>query len=544
MYISALGEQYEGTFKQNQREGQGKLLTSTGDQYEGEFARHKMNGNGVMTYADGGVYKGEWEASQRCGNGHMVWAGNDEYEGKWEADRAHGDGLFTHPAGYERDGEWEAGQPVTVAQRAVVGAWNPPPTEILLEGAVLALTPIPAPEEGAEPPADVPAEPPLNTLTLSISVQGVEEVEGTCLAASTGLVDALPQSAPAFASTLDGGDMTEGGGGDMENAITCEGAEHTLDLSLPEGVARPITLLIVLSDPAAGGATIASAEVALPLSANGETMGTLTNLPLPKAGAAAETPPYATLTMGYAAKESPAEVVEAELIEPASEETLAGLFPEPCSAGSMLTPISGVLCRLVVVEPPPAAEEEPEPPPPPTKGKGKEPEPEPEPAGPQEELYPVAAESGRAIQVTLQLPTEVAEQRLAEAEAAAAEAQSQYETALAEFEAAQAAAAEAPDEAPAEPAPAPEPPAPLAPPTNEWDLGTVLTKHGRLLVRGLTVPMDVPTGPATLIVAEATPPLALFDLPHIEPISIPVSLLAEGAEAEPPPPPDPKGKKK
>ena len=152
--------------------------------------------------------------------------------------------------------------------------------------------------------------------------------------------------------------------------------------------------------------------------------------------------------------------------------------------------------------------------------------------------------------MTLVLPEEAVEARLEAHTQAVAEGQAAYEAELAAYEEAMAARAGA-EEANAEPPPEgaeppPEPPEPYArppEPKNEWVLGTLLSKHGRLLVRGLAVPPDVPTGPATLLARETTPPLALFDLPHVEEVRIPVTLLAEGDDAIPEPPPPTKGKK-
>ena len=113
------------------------------------------------------------------------------------------------------------------------------------------------------------------------------------------------------------------------------------------------------------------------------------------------------------------------------------------------------------------------------------------------------------------------------------------EAAAAEAAAADAAAAAAPAAAPA----AAEPPPPPPPPAVEWALGVARSVQGRLLVRGAVVPMDVPSGPASLVLEEVTPPLALFELPLLTPIELPVTLVAAPSDEEEPPPPPAKGKK-
>ena len=123
-------------------------------------------------------------------------------------------------------------------------------------------------------------------------------------------------------------DPHNGMGGALDPNSTCEGAD-TLFLSMGEGVPRPIRILCELCDPNDGGAAVASAEVALPLSSTGETKGTLEALPLGGAGAEPDDLPYACLTIAYGARENDHEVDEASRVEPTSEEALAGLPPRP-----------------------------------------------------------------------------------------------------------------------------------------------------------------------------------------------------------------------
>ena len=99
----------------------------------------------------------------------------------------------------------------------------------------------------------------------------------------------------------------------------------------------------------------------------------------------------------------------------------------------------------------------------------------------------------------------------------------------------------APPEPPAESAP----PEPLPTPPSEWLLGTVSTLDGRLLARGLLVPTDCPSGPATLHIVETTPPLSPWELPLMGEVQLPITLKPiPGTEPEPEPEPDKKGKKK
>ena len=45
------GNQYEGEYKDDKRNGHGVLTYPDGEQYEGEWKDDKMNGYGVYTYA-------------------------------------------------------------------------------------------------------------------------------------------------------------------------------------------------------------------------------------------------------------------------------------------------------------------------------------------------------------------------------------------------------------------------------------------------------------------------------------------------------------
>ena len=85
------------------------------------------------------------------------------------------------------------------------------------------------------------------------------------------------------------------------------------------------------------------------------------------------------------------------------------------------------------------------------------------------------------------------------------------------------------------------------PPESEWVLGQGFTSEGRLLIRHLQVPEDVPSSEASLVLRETTsqPALTTFELPLFAERVVPVRLLAKPAEGdveEAPPPPTKKGK--
>jgi len=326
-------------------------------------------------------------------------------------------------------------------------------------------------------------------------------------------------------------------------------------LSLPEGVTRPLRLGAELR---AGETLIGSAEMSLAEDGLISTVGfgavltgTMTDAPLTLPAEEphpdGEPPPaMALLTFGYAAADEPLKLDPTLLVsEVNTNESLAALLDVPMDACSLIPPLTALCLRQTEREPTEEevaayderlAEEAA------AKAKAKkgkdEPEPEPEPLGNITEHYVVINESGRRVEALLRLPADVAT-GLVEAAAAAAEA------ALAAYEAAEAAKV---DEAAA--AGVPTPPAEAAPvapppPTTEWVLGDAPSVSGRLLLRGLAVPQDVPTGPAELILRETTRQPSLFALPPMAEVLVPVNLVAmpdpEAEEPEPPPPPK-KGK--
>ncbi len=564
LFISSLGEKYEGQFERNLRQGRGQLTTATGDLYEGQFAAHHMSGQGTMSYADGSQYVGSWERSKRAGAGTMAWPNGDGYEGAWMADQVHGAGRFTGESGvgYVRDGEWHEGTPEALASALLLAPWVAPAGDLELTHVVVQRPQAPPPAaeaDAAEATAAAPPEPPPE-LTLVFTLL-LESAEG---------------SAPTVQATLTLLPPPDDAAAPLEYA-----AIAPLALPLPEGGVRPVRVRVVLSGGAEGGEASEgplSADLVLGEAASGATEGTVAAAPLlPSEGATPEGAGAArtVLSMSYAAADAMPPLDPTQLIaDTNAEESLGALLPEPLPAAAKLPAISALCLRVVEREPTEeevaahaaAAEEAAAAA---AKGKkGKEPEPEPEPLTSVREQFAVVEESGRRVGVTLVLPEEVAAERTSAAEAAAAEAAEAWQAAQQQLlEAAEAASAAAaaegsaeyqvpdappPEESPialegwgltlpvGEMPPAQEPPPPPPLPPNAWALGELLSASGRLLLRGLTVPEDVPTGPATLVLRETTRPPALFELPPLGEVVVPVELLAkpeDGAEEEPPPPP-------
>ena len=52
---------YEGSWKNDRREGQGSYTWPDGNKYVGEYTEGKQEGQGVVTWADGTRFEGAWK---------------------------------------------------------------------------------------------------------------------------------------------------------------------------------------------------------------------------------------------------------------------------------------------------------------------------------------------------------------------------------------------------------------------------------------------------------------------------------------------------
>jgi hypothetical protein len=112
----ASGDVYEGKWKDGKENGPGKYTWAcpgmpVGDVYEGEFKDEEYrHGTGKMTYINGDVYVGEWKDNSKNGTGKMKWADGDVYVGKWRWGELEGKGTYTYVSGDVYVGEWKDGK--------------------------------------------------------------------------------------------------------------------------------------------------------------------------------------------------------------------------------------------------------------------------------------------------------------------------------------------------------------------------------------------------------------------------------------------------
>ena len=93
------GSLYEGEWKNSRREGHGTMIYINGSVYVGQFKKGAADGEGTLKFEDGGVYTGSWKGHKRHGKGKMINANGDVYEGGFKSDMMHGKGKMTDKAG-------------------------------------------------------------------------------------------------------------------------------------------------------------------------------------------------------------------------------------------------------------------------------------------------------------------------------------------------------------------------------------------------------------------------------------------------------------
>lgn len=64
--------EYDGTYKNDKKEGHGVFKWPSDGIYEGAFKEDFRHGFGIMRWADGTIYEGEWECGVQCGRGKLM----------------------------------------------------------------------------------------------------------------------------------------------------------------------------------------------------------------------------------------------------------------------------------------------------------------------------------------------------------------------------------------------------------------------------------------------------------------------------------------
>ena len=103
-------DSYSGTFKNDRRQGYGKLTSITGGGYEGNFEGGEKSGTGTGTTAKGDKYTGQWLYGKENGAGTYIYADGTKFDGNWKDGIREGTGTLYDATGkVKQQGKWKAG---------------------------------------------------------------------------------------------------------------------------------------------------------------------------------------------------------------------------------------------------------------------------------------------------------------------------------------------------------------------------------------------------------------------------------------------------
>ena len=86
-----------------------KIFFGNGTSYEGTLKDNVKNGFGILKYNNGSVYRGYWKDDKKHGQGIYTWNNGDYYEGEYVDGLRHGQGKYTYENGKVLEGIWSNG---------------------------------------------------------------------------------------------------------------------------------------------------------------------------------------------------------------------------------------------------------------------------------------------------------------------------------------------------------------------------------------------------------------------------------------------------
>ena len=92
---------------ENGRVTKGPVTMKNGATYTGQWMDgYSRDGYGTQLWPDGSRYEGMWRNDKANGQGKLVHADGDIYEGQWVNDKAEGTGTYSHANGAYYEGQW------------------------------------------------------------------------------------------------------------------------------------------------------------------------------------------------------------------------------------------------------------------------------------------------------------------------------------------------------------------------------------------------------------------------------------------------------
>jgi hypothetical protein len=101
---------YDGQWRDNAVNGNGKLSWNTGASYVGQFDNGKYHGEGTFQDANGGRYTGSWKRGEKWGFGQQSWPNGKSYQGHFVRGKRHGYGRLNYKDQSIYVGTWKNGQ--------------------------------------------------------------------------------------------------------------------------------------------------------------------------------------------------------------------------------------------------------------------------------------------------------------------------------------------------------------------------------------------------------------------------------------------------
>lgn len=104
IYIFSNADKYDGEYIRSsdgglERTGTGMHTSCDGTIYEGQWKNDKMDGNGRIQFPSGATYEGNFEENKFHGNGRYVWPNGSLFEGTFTQNKMEGEGQFTDTDG-------------------------------------------------------------------------------------------------------------------------------------------------------------------------------------------------------------------------------------------------------------------------------------------------------------------------------------------------------------------------------------------------------------------------------------------------------------
>ena len=99
--------EYEGEYKNDNKEGYGIYYFTNGDKYEGEFKNDNMEGYGTNYFTNGDRYEGEFKNDISEGYGIIYFSNGDRYEGTFKDGIFDGFGIFYSSLGFQYKGYFQ-----------------------------------------------------------------------------------------------------------------------------------------------------------------------------------------------------------------------------------------------------------------------------------------------------------------------------------------------------------------------------------------------------------------------------------------------------